>query len=65
MKYIVRIRATITKDIEVDAKDDAEASVLAWERFNLNDGTPFDAVWEDYEEETVAVLRFCNEEVTS
>ena len=52
-KYTVRIMASITKDIEVDAISSDEADELAHEKFSvLNDG-----IQEKYEQETVSVIK--------
>ena len=52
-KYVVTIQATIRKQIEVDAKDEGEASDLAHEQFSvLSDGIP-----EKYEQDTLGIAK--------
>ena len=52
-KYTVRIMASITKDIEVDAISSDEADELAHENFSVL----YDDIHEKYEQETVSVIK--------
>lgn len=49
--YDVTIRCTITKTIQVEAKDQSDAQSMAHERFSIN----VDKYDEDYEQDTLSI----------
>lgn len=52
MKYIVRIKATVIKDIEVEADDEERADTEAHEQFTV---APDEDGREKYEQETLSI----------